>query len=93
MRRECHRFVQRRGANVDDDGAIARRAGDRGLHDRLPLLAPASSSGVMAAGRMPPTCMAQSIPARIAVYTDSVINMPRIATPTSDMVEKLDGFR
>ena len=37
--------------------------------------------------------MAHSIAARIAVYTDSVISMPRIATPISDMVEKLDGFR
>ena len=29
----------------------------------------------------------------MAVYTDSVISMPRIATPTSDIVDMLDGFR
>ena len=54
---------------------------------------PCHSDRSFAAGRMPPSCMAQSIAARIAVYTDSVINMPRIATPINDMVEKLEGFR
>ena len=42
---------------------------------------------------MPPTCIAQNIAARIAVYTDSVISMPRSATPSSDMVDMLEGLR
>ena len=54
---------------------------------------PAHASRVPAGGRTPPTCIAHNISARIAVYTDSVISMPRNATPISDMVEKLDGFR
>ena len=38
VRGERDRVVHRRGADMDDDGAIARRAGHRRLDDRLALL-------------------------------------------------------
>jgi hypothetical protein len=53
----------------------------------------AQFSSVPPATTTPPTCRAQSISARMAVYTDSVISMPRNATPSSDMVDMLEGCR